>query len=308
MSSQPSPLKLLLLGREGQLGQELDRILAPFGQVTALSRPELDLTNLSVLREQIQSAQPDIIINAAAYTAVDRAESEPELAYVVNGQAPGVMAEEADRLRAKLIHVSTDYVFDGREAQPYSPQHPTAPLGVYGRSKLAGEQAIQRSGAQFCILRTAWVYGTYGKGNFVKTMLRLGMERETLKVVADQVGAPTWAADLARAIAQLIPPLSAQGLDDRSDNAPLGTYHYTNSGTCSWYDFAVAIVEDATALGWPLQVKEVLPIATKDYPTPAARPAYSVLNCQTIVPWVGTPPDWRSSLRAMLQSLDIPSP
>jgi dTDP-4-dehydrorhamnose reductase len=302
-----SPLNLLLLGSEGQLGQELHRILAPLGQVTSLARPQLDLTNLSALRRQIQLAQPDIIVNAAAYTAVDRAESEPDLAHLVNGQAPGVMAQEADRLQSKLIHVSTDYVFDGRQAQPYSPLYPTAPLGVYGRSKLAGEQAIQQSGAQFWILRTAWVYGAYGKSNFVKTMLRLGMERETLKVVADQIGAPTWAADLAGAIAQLIAPLSIQGTDEESIIAPFGTYHYSNSGTCSWYDFAVAILEEATALGWPLQVKEVLPITTEDYPTPAARPAYSVLDCQTIVPWVGRPPYWRSSLRAMLQSLDIPS-
>jgi dTDP-4-dehydrorhamnose reductase len=294
-------MNILLLGAQGQVGQELLQCLPqtllqtlPQATLTALARPQLDLSQPETLRELIQQARPDVLINAAAYTAVDRAESEPDLAHAINAQAPQVMAEECDRLGASLFHISTDYVFDGQGSQPYCPEDPTQPLGVYGRSKLAGEQAILQACDQAWIVRTAWVYGVYGQGNFVKTMLRLGADRPVLKVVADQIGSPTWAADLARAIAMMT---------SHRAEIPPGLYHYSNSGICSWYDFALAIFEEAKAIGWPLMVHDIQPITTADYPTPAQRPAYSVLSTQKLVPWVGIPPHWRSSLRLMLQNL-----
>ncbi|MFN5515311.1 MAG: dTDP-4-dehydrorhamnose reductase, partial [Cyanobacteriota bacterium] len=197
--------KLLLLGAQGQVGQELQRTLAPLGEVIHLDRAQLDLTEESRLREFLREQAPTVMVNAAAYTAVDRAEQESELAWAVNARVPQVLAQETERLGAYLIHISTDYVFDGQKNAPYLETDATAPLGVYGASKLAGEQAIQKTGAEALILRTAWVYGVYGQGNFVKTMLRLGKERRQLKVVVDQVGSPTWARDIAQALARLIP-------------------------------------------------------------------------------------------------------
>ncbi len=291
-------MNILLLGAQGQVGQELLQCLPRFlpqASLTALARPQLDLSQPETLRGLIQQLRPAVLINAAAYTAVDRAESEPDLAHRINAQAPQVMAEECDRLGASLFHISTDYVFDGQQrSQPYQPEDPTQPLGVYGRSKLAGEEAIRQACGAAWIIRTAWVYGVYGQGNFVKTMLRLGADRPVLKVVADQIGSPTWAVDLAEAIAVM----AAQRAE-----IPPGLYHYSNSGVCSWYDFALAIFEEAKAIGWPLAVQEVCPIPTADYPTPAQRPAYSVLDSHKLAPWVGTPPHWRSSLRLMLQNL-----
>ena len=293
-------MNILLLGAQGQVGQELRQCLPrllPQAHLTALARPQLDLSQPETLRDLIQQLRPEVLINAAAYTAVDRAESEPDLAHIINAQAPQVMAEECDRLGASLFHISTDYVFDGQRGRPYQPEDPTQPLGVYGRSKLAGEQAIRQACDAAWIIRTAWVYGVAGQGNFVKTMLRLGADRPLLKVVADQIGSPTWAADLAGAIAAM----TAQRTE-----IPPGIYHYSNSGVCSWYDFALAIFEEAKAIDWPLVVQEVHPITTADYPTPAQRPAYSVLDTHKLTPWIGIPPHWRSSLRLMLQNLQNP--
>ena len=287
--------RILLTGANGQVGAELRQTLAPLGEVVAIARSTWDLSQPDSIRPLIQETRPDYIVNAAAYTAVDKAESEVELANLVNGTAPRVLAEEAEKLGAGLIHISTDYVFDGSQSRPYLDTDPTQPLGAYGQSKLLGELAIQESCTRYLIIRTAWVYGVQGTGNFVKTMLRVGAQRPELRVVTDQVGAPTWSKDLAGAIAQLVPQLSAD---------TTGIYHYTNSGVCSWYDFAVAIFAEAEALGFPLAVQQVVPITTEEYPTPARRPAFSVLSLKKISALLGGhPPYWRDSLRNMLVEL-----
>lgn len=284
---------ILLLGSNGQVGQELQKTLAPKHKIIALARPEIDLTQPDSLRQIIRKIQPDIIINAAAYTAVDKAETEPELATAINATAPQIIAEESQKLGSFLIHISTDYVFDGQQSHPYQESDATNPVSTYGKTKLAGEIAIQQIHPHHIILRTAWVYGTYGKSNFVKTMLRLGAERLEMRVVADQIGTPTWAQDIADVITQMIPQLKPE---------IAGTYHYTNSGVSSWYDFAVAIFEESQQLGFPLKVQQVIPITTAEYPTLAIRPAYTVLACAKISQVLGTyPPHWRQRLRLMLK-------
>ena len=288
-------MQILLTGKDGQLGEELYPLLSSIANVVAVGRDSCDLANPEAIRQLVDKTQPDIIVNAAAYTAVDKAESESELARAINGTAPGILAMEAEKLGAKLIHVSTDYVFNGSKNTPYLETDETDPLGEYGQSKLAGEQAILATNANAVILRTAWVYGAGGKGNFVKTMLRLAAQREELGVVVDQVGGPTWTGDLAKAIVDLIPRLNPE---------TYGVYHYTNSGVTSWYDFAVAIFSEAQALGLPLKIQQVKPITTAEYPTPARRPAYSVLSGRKISEVLGYyPPHWRQGLRNMLQQL-----
>ncbi|GAA6616825.1 dTDP-4-dehydrorhamnose reductase [Scytonema sp. NUACC26] len=290
---------ILLIGSNGQVGTELQKILNSYGNTVAVARPTIDMTKPDTLCSIIREKKPQIIINAAAYTAVDKAESEVGAAMAVNGIAPGILAEEADKLGAFLVHISTDYVFDGNNSRPYIETDPLAPLSVYGKTKLAGEEAIQKFCTNYVILRTAWVYGTYGKSNFIKTMLRLGGEREELRVVADQIGSPTWARDIADAIARILPQLSPE---------MTGIYHYTNSGVASWYDFAVTIFEEAQQLGCPLKVQRVVPISTSEYPTPAHRPSYSVLSCAKITKVLGTyPPYWRQSLRQMIKELLVVS-
>ncbi|MDZ8108416.1 MAG: dTDP-4-dehydrorhamnose reductase [Nostoc sp. DedQUE12a] len=285
---------ILLIGSNGQVGQELQQILPSYyGNVISVARPIVDLTEPDTLYKVIRSNQPQIIINAAAYTAVDKAESESEQAYAINTTAPLILAEESQKLGAFLIHISTDYVFDGNGCRPYQETDATNPLSVYGKTKLAGEQAIRENCTHHLILRTAWVYGNFGKSNFVKTMLRLGVQRPELRIVADQIGSPTWAKDIATVIAEIIPNLSL-------DIA--GTYHYTNSGVASWYDFAIAIFEEAQQLGFPLKVENIVPITTPEYPTPARRPPYSVLACGKISTLLGKyPPHWRQRLRQMLK-------
>ncbi|MER3433398.1 MAG: dTDP-4-dehydrorhamnose reductase [Leptolyngbya sp. ERB_1_1] len=287
--------RILLIGSNGQVGQELERLL-PSDQTLAVSRSQVDLVDLDRLRTAIRHSQPEVIINAAAYTAVDRAESEPELAHAINAIAPAIMAEEAQRLKAGLIHLSTDYVFDGQKNTPYRETDRTNPVSVYGRSKLSGEDGV-RTCDRHIILRTAWVYGTYGKSNFVKTMLKLGSDREHLRVVVDQVGNPTWAKQIAETIVEILPQLQPEQISS-------GIYHITNSGIASWYDFAIAIFEEARSLGWRLKVQEVTPITTAEYPTPAKRPAYSALACQKISGILGEhPAHWRQGLRQMLTHL-----
>jgi len=301
---------ILLIGKMGQVGQELQRTLAPIGKITSIGHESLDLSQADLIRQVIRDVQPRLIVNAAAYTAVDRAESEPELAAAINAEAPIVMAEEALQIGASLIHISTDYVFDGRKNTPYLEQDVPNPTNVYGKTKLAGELGIsqvytQPSEIPYAILRTAWVYGTQGKGNFAKTMLRLGSERDEVKVVADQIGSPTWASDIAGAIATL----SSHFLNPVENVVPSGIYHFTNSGVASWYDFAVAIFEEAKALGIPLKCDRVVPITTQDYPTLAARPAYSVLSCQKISTVLEAfPTHWRQALRQMLTELYSQTP
>ncbi len=288
-------MRILITGSNGQLGAELQTVLNGTGEIIAIAREDLDFTNDTAIREVITTIQPNLVINAAAYTAVDKAESEVDVAMAVNGKAVEILAQECDKLGAGLIHVSTDYVFDGNNNRPYLETDVTNPLSVYGQSKLAGELAIQANCHNYIILRTAWVYGIGGKGNFVKTMLRLGGDRDEIRVVADQIGSPTWTGDLALAIKNLIPHLSRE---------KSGIYHFTNSGVASWYDFAVAIFAEAKLLGIPLKVKQVIPITTPEYPTPAKRPAFSVLSCKKITEITGNyPPHWRESLRLMLQQL-----
>ena len=285
-------MKILLAGGSGQLAQELQPILLSSGEVIAVDRTRLDLSQPESIRQAMAQIQPDLVVNAAAYTAVDKAENEPELAHAVNGIAPGIFAEECEKRGASLIHFSTDYVFDGSRGSAYLETDITNPLGTYGKSKLAGEEAIRQTGNRHLIIRTAWVYGNGGKGNFVKTMLRLGKEREEIRVVADQIGSPTWTGDLAAAVSQIIPQIKPE---------IFGTYQYTNSGVCSWYDFAIAIFEEAEKLGFTLKVQRVIPITTAEYPTPAKRPAFSVLSTVKISALLGTyPPHWRQGLRQML--------
>lgn len=290
-------MRILLTGIDGQLGSELQPILSTLSDVTALGRSRLDLSQPDQIRQVMQTIRPDVVVNAAAYTGVDTAERELDRAIAINGTAPTILAEEAQKLGSSIIHVSTDYVFDGSKNTPYLEDDPTGPKGAYGQSKLAGELGVSNNCDRHLIVRTAWVYGAGGKGNFVKTMLRLGAEREELRVVMDQVGCPTWTGDLAQAIAQLIPYLCAP-------KPTTGILHYTNSGAISWYDFAVAIIEEAAALGFPLTLKRVVPITTADYPTPAQRPAYSVLSGQKAANILGHPaPHWRASLRKLLHDL-----
>lgn len=289
---------ILVLGRNGQVGFELQRTLAPLGKVVALDSWQLDLNKSDNIRKMLGEIAPDIIVNAAAYTAVDKAESDPDIAMRVNGDAPGVLAEEAKKLGALLVHYSTDYVFDGTKAEAYVESDTTAPASVYGRSKLAGEQAIQAMGGQHLIFRTSWVYGVRGH-NFMLTMLRLAKEKDNLKVVADQFGAPTWSRMIAEATALVI--ASRQGQN--------GIYHLTGQGRTTWHGFAQAILaeyhERHARKGWPelkVQAQQVEAITTTQYPTPAKRPANSLLgNLKLLQDFRLALPEWRSSL---VQALD----
>ena len=283
--------KILLTGINGQVGQELQQTLIPLGEIIGVNRQQLDLSQPEQIKEAIATIQPDIIVNAAAYTAVDKAETETELAMAINATAPKLIAEAASKIKATVVHISTDYVFNGKNHRPYTEIDLTDPLGIYGKSKLLGEEAVRKQCDRHLIIRTAWVYGARGHGNFVKTMLRLGAERKELRVVADQIGSPTWSYDLANGIAQIL----------SLSNLPLGIYHFTNSGVTSWYDFAVAIFEEARKIGFSLKIEHISPITTADYPTPAQRPYYSVLDKQKISKLLGEhPPYWRTSLVAML--------
>ncbi len=287
--------QILLIGSSGQLGRELQQTL-PSDALVSVARDTLDLSQPDRIRQLILEIHPHVIINAAAYTAVDKAETETELAYAINAIAPAIMAKAANHIGATLIHISTDYVFNGRKGTFYQEDDDPNPLNVYGASKLAGEENIRQGCDRHLILRTSWVYGVHGKGNFVKTMLRVGADRPEVRVVADQVGTPTSARSIADVITQLIPSLET--------SEATGTYHFTQSGVASWYDFAVAIFEEARRLDFPLEVERVAPIATADYPTPAQRPLYSVLSTQKLSTWMATSfPHWRQELRQMLRDL-----
>ena len=286
--------KILLTGITGQVGQELQHTLTSLGEVVGLSRSQFDLSQPEQIEAQIARIKPEIIVNAGAYTAVDKAETETDLAMAINAHAPKTIARSAQKINAMVVQISTDYVFNGQNYSPYLETDATDPLGVYGKSKLLGETGVRENCDRHIILRTAWVYGSRGHGNFVKTMLRLGASRPELKVVADQLGSPTWSYDIAQAIANLL----SQSKENSDIN---GTYHFSNSGVASWYDLAVAIFEEAKLLGFPLEIERVLPITTADYPTPAQRPAYSVLSKGKYTLDTGVyPPHWRESLRKML--------
>ncbi|MBA3958613.1 MAG: dTDP-4-dehydrorhamnose reductase [Parachlamydiaceae bacterium] len=260
--------RILIFGKNGQVGWELQRTLMAQGHVTAVDRNQVDLTNPDAIVALMRTLKPQIVVNAAAYTAVDKAETEIELTNAVNGKAPGIMAEEAKKLDALFVHYSTDYVFDGKGNLPYREEDIKAPCNAYGHSKLMGEQAVQAVGGKFLILRTSWVYGMRGK-NFLLTMLRLAKERPQLRVVDDQVGSPTWSRLIAQTTSVLLPQAR-----ERS-----GVYHLTSKGQTSWAEFAKKIFELQTGTN---KIPEVVSIATHEYPTPAVRPAYSVLATEKL--------------------------
>ena len=302
-------MRILVTGVTGQVGRDLLGALAPLGEVTGLNRSQLDLGSPDSIRAAMRRFEPELIFNPAAYTAVDLAESEPDAAMQVNGVAPGVIAEEALRLGARLVHYSTDYVFDGRKAEPYREDDAVAPLGVYGRTKLAGERAIAAVGCRHLVLRTSWVYSLHGR-NFLTTMHRLARERDELRVVDDQHGAPTSSAEIARASASLV----ARWLDDGAGSAasrPVadGVYHMTCAGSTTWCGFARAIVarlpDVALALGAPApeRIPKVTPITTADFPTPARRPANSVLDNAKLQATFGVAlGSWQGALDALLRA------
>ncbi|MDM8561347.1 dTDP-4-dehydrorhamnose reductase [Candidatus Parabeggiatoa sp. HSG14] len=294
--------RILLIGPNGQVGWELLRCVQPLGHVIAAGRNQneqiqvhLDLTNPDSIRRVVREVKPTIIINAAAYTAVDKAEKESELAYTINGTALGILAEESQRLKALLIHYSTDYVFDGSYTQPYIETDTVKPLGVYGASKLAGEQAIQSVGGHYFILRTAWVYGLRGN-NFLLTMQRLAKERDELKIVADQIGAPTWSRMIAQATTNILAQLDTS-LCQVDIEALSGIYHLTCAGETNWFEFAKAIIIHEN------KQPNILPITTDEYPAPAKRPTYSVLSNTKIAETFGIKlPTWDKALELCLLS------
>lgn len=290
---------ILLTGINGQLGWELQRTLAQLGTVVGLDRAQLDLAQPSMIRRVVRDLRPDIIVNPAAYTAVDRAESEPDLAHAINATAPGVLAEEAKRLGALLVHYSTDYVFDGSKATPYSEDDAPNPQSAYGRSKLAGEAAVRTSGCAHVVLRTSWVYGVHG-GNFVKTVLRLARVREVLRIVADQFGAPTWARRLALCSAEIL----RQCRETPTDATRHGLFHLSAAGRTSWHAYAEEIVRLARQSDPQLRDKPLViePIPTSAYPLPAPRPANSVLATDKIRNAFGlTLPPWQDDLAACMR-------
>ncbi|MFK0087114.1 dTDP-4-dehydrorhamnose reductase [Pseudomonas sp. NPDC090755] len=284
----PTRPTILISGQHGQVARALQQCLGDLGQLHVLGRDRLDLAQPEAIRTQVRRLVPDLIINAAAYTAVDQAESEPELAFALNARAPGIFAEEAARLGIPLIHYSTDYVFDGDKATPYTEDDEPNPLNVYGRSKLAGEQAIEAAAGQHLILRTSWVYSRHGR-NFLLTMQRLLQEQPQLRVVADQIGAPTWAGTLATSTRMLIERWLA------GQSGAWGTYHLTARGETSWFGFAQAIGAHLKAQGLPCA--ELLPIPSSDYPTPARRPLNSRLDCGLLQrQWQVSQPHWQQAL------------
>lgn len=287
--------KIMLTGSNGQVGWELQRTLAPLGAVIALDRQQLDLAKPDQIRARVRAIKPDIIVNAAAYTAVDQAEAEPELAMAVNGIAPGILAEEAQRIDAVVVHYSTDYVFDGTKTVPYTENDQPNPVNVYGKTKLAGEQAIQAVGGTHLILRTSWVYGMRGK-NFLQTILRLARERDELKIVDDQLGAPTWSRMIAEATAQIIGQSYPLLREKR------GIYNLSAGGQTSWYGFAGGILRHAAHL-IPHTI-HLYSVPTSEYPTPARRPAYSVLANAKLEKAFGIVlPDWEKGLELAVETV-----
>lgn len=294
-------MKILLTGKHGQVGFELQRALAPLGEIVAVDHHECDLADPAAIRRLVAEVSPQIIVSPAAYTAVDKAESEPELAQAINATAPGILGQEAKKLGALVVHYSTDYVFDGTKQGAYTEDDIPNPQSVYGKTKLAGEQALQQSGADHLIFRTSWVFGAHG-GNFAKTMLRLAAEREALKIVADQYGAPTSAALLADVTAQAIGRYQREG----RASFPFGLYHLVAGGLTTWHAYAQTVVRAAEAAGKPLKVRadDIAPIATTDYPLPAPRPANSHLDTRRLQAAFGLRlPDWQSGLEHVLQQI-----
>jgi dTDP-4-dehydrorhamnose reductase len=301
---------ILLIGRNGQVGSELARTLLQVGTVVALNRDQLDLSNPGKIREVVRSVRPHLIVNAAAYTSVDKAESEVAVARAINSEAPAVLAEAAQRIGATLIHYSTDYVFDGSKSTPYTEGDPPNPKNVYGNTKLAGEEAIRLSGVPHLMFRTEWVYAQMGR-NFLLTILRLATEREELQIVNDQIGAPTLSHEIAVATTQVLSRILKEREPGAFESAS-GTYHMTASGETTWFHFAKAILDEASRLtakpewftaatrGKPIIAKRVTPILTSDYPTPAKRPSNSILSNDKLARTFGMRlPDWREQLKSV---------
>jgi dTDP-4-dehydrorhamnose reductase len=285
-------MKILISGQHGQVSRELQRRLGAVGELIVLGRDQMDLAHPDQIRQQVQRARPDLVINAAAYTAVDQAESDQQSAFAIHAEAPGILAEEALALGVPLIHYSTDYVFDGSKATPYVEDDAPNPLGVYGHSKLMGERAISEVQGQHLILRTSWVYSTHGR-NFLLTMQRLLQEKPELRIVADQIGAPTWAGAIADSTLALIERWQT------GNAGAWGTYHLTAEGETSWFGFAQAIGDALREQG--VRCANLLPIPSSDYPTPAARPLNSRLDCTRLQrEWGVSQPDWLSALHDCL--------
>jgi dTDP-4-dehydrorhamnose reductase len=294
-------LKILVTGKNGQVGFELQRALAPLGEVAAVGQAECNLADAEAVRALVRRIAPDVIVNPAAYTAVDKAESDRQTAFAVNAQAPGVLGEEAARLGALVVHYSTDYVFNGAKDGSYAETDEPDPQSVYGSSKYAGERALAAANPRHLILRTSWVLGAHG-GNFAKTMLRLATERERLTVVADQFGAPTSAALLADLTAQLVRQYQREG----AQGFPYGTYHLTASGETSWCDYARFVIGEALAAGKTLKAgpSAVAPLTTAEYPTPAKRPSNSRLDTSRFRSTFGLRlPPWQEGVRHVLQQI-----
>jgi dTDP-4-dehydrorhamnose reductase len=282
-------MKILVTGKHGQVGKEISRRVSSSDVVVSVGRQECDLSNEAAIRDLVRQVKPSVIVNAAAYTAVDRAETERDLCYAINETAPRILAEEAERLGARLIHYSTDYVFNGQKPAPYVESDPIAPLSVYGASKAAGEAAIASTGCRHQVLRTSWVYAGEGK-NFLLTMLRLGAERPELKIVDDQIGAPTSATSIASATIKVL----------KGEDAPSGVYHMTAGGSTSWYGFAKAIFDSGVLTSAP----RLHPIPSSEYPTPARRPANSVLANEKFAHTFGfRPSPWQEQLHEVLTGM-----
>ena len=296
-------MRILLTGKHGQVGFELQRALASVGEVCTVDQSECDLVSVSAIRALVRSFKPHVIVNPAAYTAVDKAESEPELAHAINAVAPGVLGEEAAKGNAWVVHYSTDYVFDGTKLGAYTEDDLTNPQSVYGRTKRDGEIALQASGVRHVIFRTSWVVGVHG-GNFAKTILRLAVERESLNVVADQHGVPTSAALLADVTAQLIRQRQREG----DETFPFGLYHLVASGETNWCDYARFVVSEALALGKSLKLSpgSIRAIPSSDYPTAATRPSNSRMDTGKLRRTFGFElPDWQSGIRHILQQVVV---
>lgn len=308
---------ILLTGKMGQVGFELNRSLSLLGRVFAPDHRDLDLLNPGSVRSAIRDTRPQLIVNAAAYTAVDAAENDESKAYAINAEVLALLADEAKRLDALLVHYSTDYVFDGTKRSPYNETDETNPLNVYGKSKLAGEQAIRASGASHLIIRTGWVYANRGR-NFLLTILRLATEREELRIVCDQIGAPTCANDIAMATTKILTEMYAQDKSQTFMSSISGTYHMTAGGETSWYNFAKAILEKAPSIspdvpwfaaatqGRPLIAKRILPISSDEFRSPTRRPIYSVLsNSRLSEIFHIALPNWTTQLQCCLATENI---
>ncbi len=309
--------RILLTGKTGQVGYELSHLLPHIGQLFAPEHRDLDLLNPERVRRVIRDTRPQIIVNAAAYAAVDAAENDESNAFAINAEAPALLAHEAKHLDALLVHYSTDYVFDGSKRSPYNEEDETTPLNVYGKSKLAGEQAIRTSGASHLIFRTGWVYANRGR-NFLLTVLRLATEREELRVVCDQIGAPTCANDIAAATTKILTGLNRPGRGQKFISSISGTYHMTAGGETSWCNFANAILEKAPSVspdapwfvaatrGRPLIAKRILPISSEEFRSPTRRPVYSILsNSRLSQIFHIALPNWNAQLQFCLETANI---